>query len=74
MPIEGADYFVRVIPFPVSVPAFLRLNRDGTYSVYINSNVSTEKQQEGFWHEIDHIVNDDIYYDGDIIDIEPQLN
>ena len=48
MPIENCDYFVHVMPFPVPIPAFLRLNRDGTYSVYINSNVSTEKQQEGF--------------------------
>lgn len=73
MPIEGADYYVRVMPFPVPVPAFLRLNSDGSYSVYINSNLSPEQQEEGFWHEFDHILHDDIYYEGDISDIEPQL-
>lgn len=73
MPIEDADYFIHVLPFPVPVPAFLRLNRDGTYSVYLNSNVSPEMQWDGFWHEYDHIINDDIYYDGEIINIEPQL-
>lgn len=73
MPIEDCDYFVHVVPFPVPVPAFLRLNKDGTYSVYINANLSSEQQEEGFWHEFDHIINDDIYYDGDILDVEPQL-
>lgn len=73
MPIENCDYFVRVMPFPVAVPAFLRLNPDGSYSVYLNANLSAEAQENGFWHEINHIVNDDIYYDGDVMDIEPQL-
>ena len=38
LPMEDRDYFIRVLPFGVSVPAFIRLNPDGvTYTLYLNS-------------------------------------
>lgn len=74
MPIENADYFVRVVAFPVPVPAFVRLNPDGiTYSIYINANMSWERQAQGLEHEIQHIINDDLFSDRDILEIESQL-
>lgn len=74
MPIEGRDYFIRVMPFPVPVPAFIRLNpEDDTYSIYINSNVDREQQIDGYIHELWHIIRDDFYSEKDILEIEPQL-
>jgi len=73
MPIEDRDYFVRVIPFPVRVPAFIHLNNDGTYIIFINANLDFEHQLDGWEHEIWHIINDDLYGDKNIADIEPQM-
>ena len=39
LPLEGRDYYVQVIPFGVSIPAFIRLNPDGyTYTLYLNAD------------------------------------
>lgn len=73
MPIEGADYFIKVIPFPLPVPAFVHLNSDGTYTVFLNANMDFEHQLDGMEHEIWHIIHDDLYSEKNIIDIEPQL-
>lgn len=72
MPIENADYFIRVLPFPVAIPAFVHLNRDGTYSIFLNANLDFEHQLDGMEHELWHILHDDLYGDKDIADLEPQ--
>lgn len=72
MPIEGLDYFVQVIPFPLPVPAFVHLNSDNSYTIFINANLNSERQMEGFEHELKHIMNDDFFGDKDIRDLEPQ--
>ena len=69
-PIEGIDYFVRIIPFPANCDGAVMLNDDGTYSVYINANTSVAMQYNALQHEINHIKNDDMYSDKSIIEIE----
>lgn len=73
LPIENADYFVKVIPFPLPVPAFVHLNPDSTYTIFLNSNMDYEHMLDGFEHEIWHIIHDDLHGDKDIKDIEPQM-
>lgn len=69
--IDGADYFVRVVPFPVDcVGGMVTPNDDGTYSVYINENVDPYRQKEAYKHEVGHIVNGDFYNDKPIEEIE----
>lgn len=70
LPIEGADYFVRVMPFGVPVPAFIRLNRDGTYSLYLNSEYDFGHWLDSYEHELWHMIRDDMYGEKDIRDIE----
>lgn len=70
LPLEDADYFIRVIPFGVPIPAFVRLNPDGTYMIYFNSEYSREQWLDSYEHELWHICNDDFYGDKDILDIE----
>lgn len=70
MPIEDADYFIRVIPFPLPIPAFVHLNSDGTYTICLNANLDFEHQLNGYIHEIWHIIRDDFYSDKDIKEIE----
>lgn len=69
--IDGADYFVRVIPFPVDcVGGAVTPNDDGTYSVYINANIDRYRQKEAYKHEVMHIERGDLYSDAPIEEIE----
>ena len=63
MPIEGADFFVHIIPFPVPIGGFVTPNDDGTYSMYLNANQDEEHLWESYWHEYEHIAYDDFYTD-----------
>lgn len=71
MLIEGSDYTVRLIPFPVyNVGGMVTPNPDGSFSIYINSNLSQEMQKEALDHELDHIRNNDFYNGKPIQEIE----
>ena len=71
LPIEGRDYYVQVMPFGVSIPAFIRLNPDGyTYTLYLNSEYDFEKWLDSYEHELWHMIHDDLLGDKDIRDIE----
>ena len=73
--IEGADFFVRLVPFPVGVGSngMIILNDDGTYSVYLNSRATADKIKQAMRHEYDHMANDDMYGDKDIKSCEANL-
>jgi Zn-dependent peptidase ImmA (M78 family) len=69
--IEGSDYTVRLIPFPVyNVGGMVTPNPDGSFSVYINSNLSQERQKQALEHELDHIRNNDFYNGKPIQEVE----
>lgn len=69
--IDGADYFVRIVPFPVSrIGGAVTTNDDGTYSIYINQNMDIYRQRKAYRHEVMHIENGDFYNDKSICDIE----
>lgn len=59
--IEGADYFVRVVNLPPKVKALVAENEDGTFSMYLNARNDAEQNVESYFHELDHIENDDFY-------------
>lgn len=61
MPIENADYFIRYMKLPPKIWAFVTPNDDGTYSVYLDPRRSREQQIEDYTHELNHILNDDLY-------------
>lgn len=69
--IEGRDYTVRVIQFPVNtVGGMVIPNDDGSFSVYINANLSLQRQKEALKHELDHINDGDFYNGKSIEEIE----
>lgn len=68
--IESADYFVRVVDFPVGVHGCVTPNDDGTFSVYINANDTDERQRQTMEHEKGHILSDDFYTGKDVAEIE----
>lgn len=57
--LEGADYFVRVVDLPPNVKALVSENDDGTYSMYLNARNDPEQNVDSYFHELDHIENDD---------------
>lgn len=73
LPIEGADYFVQVIPFPTACPAFVMLNADGTYTLFLNAKLDREQQLDGYEHELWHMIRDDLYGDKDAWKIETNM-
>ena len=72
MLIEGADYFVRLVPFPPNsrFHACVLLNSDTTYTVLIDSNSPLEAQKRAMKHEICHMACDDLFGDKNILSIE----
>lgn len=41
---------------PCRIKAMTTANIDGTYTVFINSRLNLEQQQEGYIHELEHIL------------------
>lgn len=74
MLIEGADYFVRYVPFPPGVDGAVTPNDDGTFSIYLSSNVDEAHQKEALDHEIRHIELDHLYSDNPIEIIEAEAD
>ena len=72
MLIEGADYFVRVIPFPKNVKnnGMTLLNDDSTFSVYLDANCGHRAKKKAMRHELRHMTEDDMFGDKDIRTIE----
>ena len=74
MIIEGADYFVRYLQLPVGIYAFVMLNDDGTYSIYLDPRRDCVHQREDFDHEIKHIIRGDLHNDTmTVVEIEDEM-
>ena len=58
-PIPNVDYFVYFMPMHGSIGGFVTPNPDGTFTVYLNSRLSRERNVKSLEHEINHIVADD---------------
>ena len=72
MLIEGADYFVRLVPFPPDARfhACVLLNDDGTFSVYLDSQTPLECRKRAMKHEYAHMAHDDLFGDKSILSME----
>lgn len=54
-------FFVRLVALPLAVEGVTIPNDDGTFDVYINSNLPLEKQGQVLMHELEHIKKDHFY-------------
>ena len=59
----GSNIFIRSVPLPEAVRAVVLPNDDGTFDIYINSNLPEELQQRALEHELEHIRRDHFYND-----------
>ena len=55
------DYFVRYLPFPSRVGAVVIPNDDGSFDIYISSQLTEEAQALRLEHELKHIRSDHFY-------------
>ena len=70
------DYNVKLVPFPnnaadscvVSDP-----DGSGFLTIVINANLCQSRQEQAYRHELAHIMNDDLYSDKSVYDIECQV-
>lgn len=69
-PIEGADYWIRLMELPPGIFAFVHANGDGTYLIYLDPRRDFWHQLDDWEHEIWHILHDDFYNDQPIEAIE----
>lgn len=70
LPIEGADYFVRLKILPPMIFAYVRSNGDGTYTIYIDPRRDFCQKIEDYTHELWHIINDDLFSETPVWEIE----
>ncbi len=68
--LANADYFVYYEKFPPSVRGLVTPNEDGTFSVFINENLSDFDKLLTYIHEVKHIQNDDFYSGKPVEEIE----
>lgn len=59
----GHSIFVRLVYLPETVKAVVLPNDDGTFDIYINSNLPDELQNRALEHELKHIRRDHFYND-----------
>jgi len=63
------DYFVRTIKLPGSIKGITCPHNDGTFSVYINKDLSRESTDKTLKHELMHIQKDHFYDDTKTIEV-----
>ena len=59
----GSYIFIRSVPLPSAVRAVTLPNDDGTFDIYINSNLPEELQHNALTHELKHIRKAHFYND-----------
>lgn len=61
---EIIDYTVKLVKFPNGkVKEAVTENEDGSYTIFIDENLSHEEQQKEFLHAMSHITGDDFRKD-----------
>ena len=69
-PIEGADYWIQIMDLPPKIYAFVTKHSDGTYTIFMDSRRDPFQRLDDWTHEVMHIMNDDLYSDAPVNDIE----
>ena len=58
------SFNIQVIDFKnTNIRATHSINEDGSYTIFVNSRFTREQQECSFFHEIDHIKNNDLNND-----------
>lgn len=61
---EGIDYWVRYVKFPnMASESVVASHGDGTFTIYINTLFSEERQKDRLMHELNHLEKEHFYRD-----------
>ncbi len=65
------DVNTLLMDMPVTIPAFVKVNSDNTYSVVLNSRLTQERLLQAYRHELKHIIRGDYdkKYSADLIEL-----
>lgn len=69
----GTEVYIYHVDMPHSVESNVVENPDGSYTLYLNSRFTYEKNIEGYLHEVDHIENEDFKDCNNIHDVEVRV-
>ena len=67
--LEG-EYIVRFIDMPWGSHGFVTVDENGFYNIYLNARRSQRDQRIDLKHELEHILNDDLYNAKPITEVE----
>jgi len=70
---EGIDYFIYYREMPPKIYAFIMVNNDSTYSIFLDPRRDYQHRLEDLKHELDHIRNNDFYNGSPIQAVEDYL-
>lgn len=68
------EYLTIFKDLPTQIKALTVKNRDGGYTIILNSRLNYEQQQRSFLHELQHITNCDLEKDCSIDELEFELH
>lgn len=71
--VEGLDYVVRVVPFPVDGADGFIMSHPDVPCIYINSKVCPARQRKALKHELLHLMRDDLYSADPVSEIEGRM-
>lgn len=71
---NNTDVYIYYVDMPCSISSNIVDNGDGSYTLYLNSRLSYEKNLEGYLHEMKHINNNDFNSFEDIQKIESRTH
>ena len=69
-----ANYFVRFVRLPYTIPGVIVPNDDGTFDIYLNDCIPENQREKAIQHELEHIARDHFYQERPIAEIEEEAN
>lgn len=68
------DINLQMIKMPCKIKAAVTANEDGSYTLFVNKNISAEQQKEAVLHELRHIERGDLFCEEDADEIETRAH
>lgn len=53
------EIYIHYLDFKNSIPAVSTQNDDGSYSIFLNTRLSSDQQTKAYMHELTHIARQD---------------
>lgn len=68
------EYLTIFKDLPTQIKALTVKNKDGSYTIILNSRLNYEQQQQSFLHELQHMINFDLEKECNVDELEFKLH